>query len=138
MTINLAKGKLKMFKKAREKSKMSELAFVSMQMREVIAPKGSVKERIRTAARRLHWTHCRTTSLWYADERASVKPSELREIEQASGVRYAQDEIRTVNEMLARADALLDGPDADFHRPFVAAFRAFVSALDRPRASGDE
>ena len=125
-----------MFKKTREKSKMSELAFVSCQMREVIAPKGSVKERIRTAARRLQWSHTRTMSLWYADPRASVKPSELREVEQLSGIRYAQDELRTVDEMLARADALLDGPEADFHRPFVAAFRAFVSALDRPGTPG--
>jgi hypothetical protein len=136
MRINLATKESKMFKKTREKSKMSELAFVSCQMREIIAPKGSVKERIRTAARRLRWSHTRTMSLWYADPRASVKPSELREVEQLSGIRYAQDELRTVNEMLARADALLDGPNADFHRPFVAAFRAFIGALDRP-GTGD-
>lgn len=123
-----------MFKKSREKSEMSELVFVSVQLREVIAPTGSVKDRIRTAARRLHWSHSRTASLWYADERASVKPRELREIEHASGVRYAKDELRTVDQMLARADALLDGPEADIHRPFVAAFRAFISALDRPGA----
>lgn len=120
-----------MYKKTRENSKMSELAFVSLQMREVIAPNGSVKERIRTAARRLRWSHSRTTTLWYADQRASVKPIELREIEQATGIRYAKDELRTVDEMLAKADALLDGNDADFHRPFVAAFRAFIGALDR-------
>ena len=127
-----------MSKNPLEKSKMSELVFISLQLREVIAPRGSVKERIRTAARRLHWSYSRTFSLWYADERASVKPRELREIEQLSGTRYAQDELRTVDDMLARADALLDGPEADFHRPFVAAFRAFVSALDRPRTEGNE
>ena len=35
--------------------------------------------------------------------------------------------------LIARADALLEGSDADFRRPFVAALRALFGAVDRSR-----
>lgn len=48
----------------------------------------------------------------------------------------AKKELRSIEELISRADALLDGPEADFHRPFVDAFRAMARALNRSRAEG--
>lgn len=120
-----------------EKSEMSTVEFVSENLRGRVSPPGraaSVSERIRLAARDLGWSYNRTKDLWYADPRVSVSGKELREFEIATGVEYGRKQINEIDQILARADALLDGPDADFHRPFVAAFRAFVSALSSPGA----
>lgn len=117
-----------------EKSEMYSVeAFCQHAMRDHIAPPqlGSVKARIRHAAYKLGWTHTRTKDAWYADPRISISGEELTRVETISGLEYARKELRSVEELISRADALLDGPDADFHRPFVAAFRAFIGALDR-------
>jgi hypothetical protein len=102
-------------------------------MRDHIAPPqlGSVKARIRHAAYKLGWTHTRTKDAWYADPRISISGEELTRVETISGLEYARKELRSVEDLISRADALLDGPHADFHRPFVTAFRAFIGALDR-------
>ena len=55
---------------------MSELAWAQDQLRH-IAPTGSVKERIRNAARVLQWTHSRTKAVWYADDRVSLRAHEV-------------------------------------------------------------
>jgi len=112
-------------------------------MQSRIAPVGSaqyVKTRIRIAATRLGWKYGRTRDVWYADPRVSIKPSELRKIEQVAGLKYGQEEIRSIDQLIANADALLMGNDPDFVGAFVAAFRTFASTLDRTRASrrGDE
>ncbi|PWJ80606.1 hypothetical protein C7441_112148 [Pseudaminobacter salicylatoxidans] len=115
---------------------MSELVFASRMMREVIAPPGiagSKSERVREAARRLRWKYSRALSVWYADERVSLKPHELREIEEASGVRYGKQEVSEIDELISRAGALLESQDADFHGAFIAAVRAFAGALARSR-----
>lgn len=82
-------------------------------------------------ARRLRWSASRTKDVWYADPRVSLKATELRQIEEAAGVRYGKQELAEVDALIARAEALLHGSDEDFHRPFVAALRAFIGALDR-------
>ena len=121
---------------------MTELTFCSEQMQERIAPLGTaqfVSTRIRNAARRLGWSYSRAKDVWYADPRVSIKPRELRRIEEIAGVRYGRQEVREIDAILSRADALLMGSDPDFVGAFVAALRTFAGALDRSRTSrGDE
>lgn len=123
-----------MSEKLSEKSEMSEVTWASEILRTRIAPPGSgesKKERIRAAANRLRWKFSRARDIWYADDRVSMKPREVRKIEEVPGVTYGQREVREIEEIIGRADALLEGQDADFYRPFVAALRAFAGALDR-------
>jgi hypothetical protein len=116
---------------------MDELAFASEAIRTRIAPPGiaqQVKARIRYAARVLGWTFSRTRDVWYGDERVSLKPRELRRVEEASGLRYGREELAENDRLISRADALLMGNDPDFYRAFVTAFRAALGAVDRSRA----
>jgi hypothetical protein len=126
-----------MSNKSSEKSEMSELMWASERLQRDIAPHGSVKERVRDAARTLGWKHSRARTIWYADERASIKPKELRRIEEITGVEYGRNERAEVDRLIAKADALLMGNDPDFHGPFVAAVRAFFGALDRTGTRGE-
>lgn len=123
-----------------EKSEMSSVDFAQHALRDYVAPPGigPVKARIRHAARRLGWTHNRTRDVWYADPRISIHCDEMRAIEEASGIRYGKQEIREIDAYIARADALLAGQDPDFHRPFIAAMRAFFGALDSSRTGRGE
>lgn len=123
-----------MSEKLSEKSKMSVVEFSQFALRTRIAPPeyGSVKSRIRKAAARLGWSFTRTKDVWYADDRVSISGEQLIAIEEASGLRYAKQELIDAETLISRADALLDGADADFYRPFVAALRAFVGAQNRP------
>ncbi len=130
-----------MSEKSSENAEMSELAWAQGVLQKRIAPLGSekfVETRIRNAARKLGWKFSRARTVWYQDERASIKPHELRRIEELTGLKYGQQELRSVEDLIANADALLAGNDPDFHRPFVAAFRAFVGALDRARTQRGE
>jgi hypothetical protein len=120
-----------MSNKPSEKSEMSELMWAQERLQQDVAPFGSVKERVRDAALKLGWKHSRARTIWYADERASIKPKELRRIEEVTGVTYGRTERAEVDRLISKADALLMGNDPDFHRPFVAAVRAFFGALDR-------
>ncbi len=117
-----------------EKSEMSAAEFAQFALRGYVAPPslGPVKARLRHAAHKLGWSPNRVKDVWYADPRVRITADELRAIEEYTGLRYGREELRSVDELIARADALLMGSDADFHRPFVSAFRAFVRALDRP------
>lgn len=118
---------------------MSELTWASNVMQERISPLGSaqfVETRIRNAAKALGWKFSRAQQVWYNDERVAIRPRELRQIEALTGLRYGQEELRSVDQLLSNADALLMGTDPDFHRAFVAAFRAFVGALNRPGTQG--
>lgn len=127
-----------MSNKSSEKSDLSELEWASERLQKNIAPKrmGSVKERIREAAVALGWKHSRARTVWYADERASLKPKELRKVEEVSGVNYGQQEVRSVEQLIANADALLMGNDPDFVGAFVTALRTLAGALDRSRTGG--
>ena len=125
-----------MFNKSSENSELSEIAWASERLQKDIAPTGSVKERIRNAAVALKWKHSRARTVWYADARASIKPREMRRITEVTGLEYGQQELRSINQLIANADTLLVGGDADFYRPFVAAFRAMAGAFDRARTRG--
>jgi hypothetical protein len=120
-------------------AKMREVAWASGLMRSRIAPIGSaqsVETRIRNTARRLGWKFSRAKDVWYEDRRVSMKPVELRQIEEITGVKYGLEEVRSIDALVAQADALLMGTDPDFVRAFVAALRSMVGAADRAGAAG--
>lgn len=118
-----------------EKSKMSSVEFVQYALRDKVAPPsiGSVKARQRHAQRRLGWSDSRIRDVWYADPRIAIKADELRAIEETTGLRYGRQELESIDHIIARADALLDGPEADFYRPFFDAHRAVARIADRSR-----
>lgn len=116
---------------------MSELTWASDALHDRVAPMGSaqnVETRIRNAAKALGWKFSRAREIWYADDRVAMRPREMRQIEEYTGLRYGQDELRTVDQLIANADALLLGQDPDFASAFAAGLRAFIGALDRSRA----
>ncbi|WEX10322.1 hypothetical protein [Chelativorans sp. AA-79] len=126
-----------MSEKSSEKSEMSCVEFVQDALRNHVAPPGSgvnVGDRIRHAARRLGWGHSRTKDAWYAAPRISISGDELRKIEELTGLRYGRQELKELDELIGRADALLEGENADLYRPIVDAFRALARALDRAGA----
>lgn len=116
-----------------EKSEMSTVEFCQRALREEIAPPsvGSVKLRIRTAARDLGWSFTRTKDAWYADPRISIKPEELFRIEAVSGLSYARQEMRKNDHAIERANALLGGEDPRLLRTLVAAVREAFGLRDR-------
>lgn len=119
---------------SREISEMCAVEFTQYALRNHVAPPtmGSVKARQRHASRKLGWTPNRTKDAWYGDPRISISADEIKKIEEVTGLRYGREELRTIDELISRADALLDGPEASFYRPFVDAFRAMARAFDRP------
>jgi hypothetical protein len=122
-----------------EKSEMSELVWASQMMRERIAPPGtgaSKGERLRAAARLLRWKFSRAKDVWYADDRVSLKPQELRKIEEITGVKYGRKEVDKLDQLISRADALLESPNEDFYRPFIDAFRQALRAVARTGTEG--
>jgi hypothetical protein len=123
-----------MSEKLSEKSKMSSVEFVQFALRERVAPPslGSTKARLRHASIALRWSASRTKDAWYADPRISISADELREVEEHTGLRYGRKELAEIDAYIAKATALLEGPDEDFHRPFRAALRSFFGALARP------
>lgn len=125
-----------MSNKSSEKSDLSEATWAAERLQKDVAPFGSVGGRIRAAARALRWKHSRTRTIWYADPRASIKPNELRRITEVTGIEYGREEVRSVDQLIANAASLLERPDADFYRPFVAALRAMVGAFDRAGTAG--
>lgn len=115
-----------MSEKASEKSEMSTVEFCQKALKEEIAPPsvGSMQTRIREAARKLGWSYSRTKDAWYADPRISIKPKELFRVEAVSGLTYdAREEMRTNDQAIERATALLGGEDARLVRTLVAAVR---------------
>lgn len=140
-TIN--RKALEVTKIASEFPKMSTTAeFVQSALQDHIAPKslGSVKVRLpyaQSVLRRRGWTANRVRDFWYRDDRASAPTwEEIDDLEQLTGLKYARQELRTNDQLISQADALLQGVDEDFHRPFVAAFRAFFGAIYSTRVEG--
>lgn len=128
-----------MSEKQSENPEMSELVFASQMMKTRIAPAGSAGskgERLRNAALALRWKHSRARSVWYAEPGVSIKPRELRQIEEMTGVKYGQQEIRTNDDLIAKASALLVGHEADFYSAFFAALRSLARPGDRSRTEG--
>lgn len=130
-----------MSEKPSEKSKMSSVEFVQFALRDHVAPItiGSVKARLQHATRimaRRSWSANRVRDCWYADTRIRPDADEIRDIEEITGLRYGREELRSLETLIAQADALLEGSDADFHRPFLDALRAVARLADRARAQG--
>lgn len=130
-----------MDKKIREFNKMSELEFASKMLKEHIAPPGSAggkMERIRLAARKLKWNYSRAMAVWYSDERVSIKPSELRTVEETAGVRFGQkhEDLEDVEDLIERAEALLGSKNPRVRRALFAAMRTFARNLVGPRTQG--
>lgn len=125
-----------------EKSEMSELTWASSMLRDEVSPIGSaqyVETRIRNAAKALGWKFSRAREIWYQDERVAVRPREMRQLEEYTGLRYGRKELTEIDLLIARADALVVGnQDKDYYRAFAAGLRAFASALHRTRASGND
>lgn len=124
-----------MSEKSSENSEMSEVAWASEQLQTRIAPpalSSHVGERVRAAARALKWKPSRTKDIWYADERVSIKPRELRQLEEYTGVRYGHAELTEFNQLIDAADALLARQGPSSGSPVLAALRALVGAADRP------
>lgn len=124
-----------MSEKRSEKSEMSSVEFAQYALRERLSPPsvGSVKARLRHATHKLGWSANRVKDVWYADPRISISADEIREIEETTGLHYGREELRSIEELIGRADVLLMGSDADFHRPFLAALRAVARLADRAR-----
>ncbi len=116
---------------------MTTAEFAQFALRERVAPRaiGSVKQRLERATRdlvRRNWSRNRVRDLWYADPRASAPQwTEIADLEELTGLKYARQEVRTNDQIIAYADALLMGGDPDFVGPFVAAIRALLGAVDR-------
>lgn len=131
-------------KKPSEYTKMSTAEFAQFALRERLAPRaiGSVKERLERATRELvrrNWTRNRVRDLWYADPRASAPEwTEIADLEELTGLKYARQEVRTNDQIIAYADALLMGSDPDFVGAFVTALRAMVGLPDRSRTPGGD
>ncbi len=127
-----------MSEKKSSENEMSELAWASTQLRSY-ASNGSVKERIRAAARKLEWKFSRTKAVWYADDRVSLKAIELRRIEEVTGIAYGREELNSVETLIARADALAaTETDEGVYSAFATALRAFTRVVSGTRAEGRE
>lgn len=101
-------------------------------MREQIAPgPGSVKERIRYAARRLGWAYSRTRDAWYADPRISISGEELAAIEELTGVRYARQEADRHDAAIHDAIITLAQAEADSPGSLIAAVFKTACLLHR-------
>jgi len=129
-----------MSEKADREIRMSSTEYVQTALQSRIAPTsiGSVKARIRHASRKLGWSHSRTKDAWYGDPRIALRAEELRDVEQHTGLRYGREELRSVEQLINQADALLDGPEADFYRPFFTALRAVARIADRAGNQGEK
>lgn len=118
---------------------MSDIAWASDVLQHHVAPTGSaqyVETRIRNAAQSLRWKFNRTRTLWYADERAIVRPREIRALEEYTGLRYGRQELAELDLLIGRADALLAGSqDKDFYSAFADGLRALAGLVDRARAT---
>lgn len=123
-----------------EISEMSCVDFAQYALRERVAPPslGSVKARLRyarTVMGRRNWSANRVKDAWYADPRIALGADEIRDLEEITGLRYGREELRSLEDLIARADTLLDGPEANFYRPFVDAFRTMARAFNSAGAS---
>jgi len=98
-------------------------ASATMTMREYAGrewPADSHKARITRLARRLHWGHRRTRSL-YNGEPVALRADEFAELKQLTEARHEHLEL---DQLASSLHALLFGPEADNYRPQVDAIRA--------------
>lgn len=99
-------------------------------------PAESHKGRIGLLARKLHWGHRRTRSL-YNGEPVALRANEFSELQQLTEA--ARHEHRELGQLASSLYALLYGPEADYYRPQVDAIRAaLVPQGGRPARTGGE
>ena len=91
-------------------------------------PAESHKGRITRLARKLHWGHRRTRSL-YNGEPVALRANEFAELQQLTEARH---EHRELEQLASGLYALLYGPNADHYRPQIDAIRAALV----PQGSG--
>lgn len=93
---------------------------------------GKVKERVRTAARKLGWPHSRTKDIWYGDarridgfEKEQLKAERIkREVDAERKI--ASAEYKQLRDRIARLEARLAIVDEDYSRPFRDALQQSV------------
>jgi hypothetical protein len=114
-----------------ENSEMSSVEFVQYGLRSRVSPPslGSVKSRIRHAARVLDWSYSRTKDCWYADPRIRISADEVKKLKEKTGLEYGRAELRTNDDLIARAEALVG--DQDFYSAFLAALRSLARPDNR-------
>lgn len=116
---------------------MSELVFASEILKSHVAPPSlasSVGARILAASRKLKWSFNRTRDVWYADHRVSIKPKELRKLEEVSGVEFGRQELCEVDKFIDNATKLLGHKDPNISGSVFAALRSLLGVVDSPRA----
>lgn len=125
--------------KAERKFNMSSVEFTQYALHNHVAPPslGSIKARLRHASRKLGWSQSRTRECWYGYERVRISAEEIHEIEEKTGLRYGREELRTNQDLIDAATALLVDVDPNFHGAFVAALRALAGAFNRSGNQGD-
>lgn len=116
--------------------KMSEVMWISERMQNDIAPptmSSHVGERIRHAAHEMRIKYSRAKGYWYLDERIDPKPREHRRIKELTGLEYdGHKELRETDELILKAQAILDSNATGADRAMANALRAFLGSFDRP------
>ena len=134
-----------MSEKSSEKSEMSSLEFAQVALQSRVAPPslGSAGIRLRHAIsallrhdrkrdnRKRRWTATRVKDCWYADDRITLNADEIRDLEELTGLSYGQQELRTNDELIDQASALLAGHETDFYSAFFTALRSMARPSNR-------
>lgn len=135
-----------MSEKSSEKSEMSSVEFAQHALKTRLAPPalGSVGARLCHATRKIlaydrkqaeqldrepQWTANRVKDCWYADTRIKPNADQIRDLEELTGLRYGREELRELDALIDRADALLGGTDQNLHSSVLNAMRSFIRAL---------
>lgn len=120
-----------MSEKWSEKAEMSDVAFASKLIKEVV-PRDHrpVKEWISVTAMRLRWPFMRTKGVWYGEAR-QIQAHEMVDLLAAKNrkLNEAKNEYRELTDRISRLETALTNTDEDFYRQFVDALRR----NDRPR-----
>lgn len=117
---------------SKEMSNESVLNFSSNAMQEKIAPisySSHIGERILLAARRLKWNPSRAKSVWYQQESTVINGAELKQVERVSGLIYAKEELRQIDQIIADLERLGNTTDQDFYISFASALRSAATAI---------
>jgi hypothetical protein len=121
-----------------EQDNVEMSATATMTMRDYAGrewPAESHKARITRLARRLHWGHRRTRSL-YNGEPVALRADEFAALKQLTAARHEHLEL---DQLASSLHALLFGPEADNYRPQVDAIRAALvpQGFGPARAGGE-
>ncbi len=122
-----------MSEKWSEKAEMSDVAFASKRIKEVV-PRAHrpVKEWISVTAIRLRWPFMRTKGVWYGEAR-HIRAHEMADLLAAKNrkLNEARNEYQELKDRIARLETAVAVADEDFSRPFVDALRYARRGMDR-------